>query len=338
MHNAQMSNERSPQISFIVPCYNYARFLPDCLKSIFNLEGSFGYEIIVIDDASTDNTAEVIRSYADPRIRVITHPVNLGHAKTINEGLKEARGAYIARIDPDDRYRPYYLSAVMEKFQAFPDVGMVYGDVALINDRGEITSEGADKEHGGRDFMGNELVRLMEKNFICAPSVIARREAWLKALPAPEWLAFNDWYFTLMMAREYEFYYLDCVLAEYRVHSQNHHHKVVLNKSEEPSIFWLLDRIFNEPEKNPMLEEQKRQARRRIYGAQYLDMANKYFGCGYDADARRCYLQALWHSPANSFDLGILRRLIGTIAGRKIYEASKSSVKSLTSPLTRMWQ
>ena len=195
------------------------------------------------------------------------------------------------RIDPDDRYRPYFLKETIQKLEMYPEVGMTYGDVALINDRGEINVERCDRKHGGRDFKGNELVQLMEMNFICAPSVIARREAWIDALPVPDGLAFNDWYFTLMMARKSEFYYMNRVLADYRVHGENHHHKIVVNKSEEGSIFWLLDRICNEVENDAGLERQKQQARRHIYGAQYLDMANKYFGCGFDADARRCYMR-----------------------------------------------
>jgi glycosyltransferase involved in cell wall biosynthesis len=325
-------------ISFIVPCYNYAHYVPECLNSIFAQTGDFDFEIIVIDDASTDNTAEVIRSFTDERIRVINHPTNLGHAKTINEGLLEARGEFIARIDPDDRYRPHFLAEVMDKFSAHPEVGLVYGDVAMINDRGKVTIERCDSEHGGRDFKGNELVRLMEKNFICAPSVIARRQAWLDALPVPEWLAFNDWYFTLMMARRCEFYYIDRVLADYRVHSENHHRKVVLNKSEEPSIFWLLDHIYSETESSPELEAQKQAAKRRIYGTQYLDMANKYFGCQFDADARRCYLQVLRHRPGHFLDPDIVRRLIGTFIGRQLYETSKSNVKSLFESLARIRQ
>jgi glycosyltransferase involved in cell wall biosynthesis len=317
-----------PLVSFVVPCYNYGRYLGDCLAGIFCQEGRHDFEIIAIDDGSTDNTQEVLRAFADPRLRVVTHPLNRGHVATINQGLSLARGAFIARIDPDDRHRPYFLSAVTEKFRAFPAVGMVYGDVAVMNDRGEITIERCDQEHGGRDFKGNELVRLMEKNFICAPSVTARREAWLNALPVPQWLAFNDWYFTLMMAREYEFYYIDQVLADYRVHDANHHHKVVLSKSEEPSVFRLLDHIFNEPEASPALEEQKQRAKRRIYGAQYLDMANKYFGCGFDSDARRCYMQALRYQAGYCLQPDVLRRLAATFIGRKAYGRSKYLVKS----------
>lgn len=332
-----MNTAHSPLISFIVPCYNYARFLPDCLNSILGQEGNFDFEVIVIDDASTDDTAEVIRKFTgDPRIRVITHATNLGHAGTINEGLMKARGEYIARIDPDDRYCPDFLSHVMEKFYAFPGVGLVYGDVAIIDDGGRIMAERCDRVHGGRDFKGNELVRLLERNFICAPSVIARRAAWLKAWPAPDGLAFNDWYFTLMMAREHEFYYIDKVLADYRVHNSNHHSNIVLNKIEEPSIFWLLDGIFSEQEKTSELEREKQHARRRIYGAQYLNIADKYFGCGYDMDARRCYLMALRYQPTSRLNASLLRRLIATYIGRKAYESLKLSIKIVSAPLARV--
>jgi len=330
-----MANKLSPLISFVVPCYNYARYLPDCLDSILNQEGDFDFEIIIIDDASTDNTAEIIRTFSDPRIRVITHRVNAGHVETINEGLRAARGQFIARIDPDDRYRTDFLAMVMEKFSVYPEVGMVYGDVALINDKGEITVERSDHAHNGRDFKGNELTRLMEKNFICAPTVMARRDAWLNALPVPKGLAFNDWYFTLMMAREYEFYYVNEALADYRVHDANHHQKVVMNKSEEPSIFRLLNQIYSETEKSPELEAQKQRAKRRIYGAQYLDMATKYFGCRYDADARRCYLRALRYRPSYVLNPRVLRHLLGTIIGRKLYESSKKRAQLMVAPLAK---
>src|SRR5438552_2715432 len=136
----------SPLISFLVPCYNYGHFLAACVESVLKLEGGFDWELVLIDDASTDDTAEVIQSFSDPRIRAITHRINLGHARTINEGLGLARGTFIARIDPDDRYRPNFLTAVMEKFEAYPEVGLVYGDVVLIDERGQVTLERCDRE------------------------------------------------------------------------------------------------------------------------------------------------------------------------------------------------
>jgi glycosyltransferase involved in cell wall biosynthesis len=318
-----------PEISFVVPCYNYGRYLPDCLNSILSQEGEFDFEVIVIDDASTDNTLKVIHSYSDSRIRLIRHEKNVGHIGTINEGLRAARGVFVARIDPDDRYRSCFLLRTIEKLKKHQEVGMIYGDVALINDCGEITVERSDDVHEGQDYKGNELVKLMGRNFICAPSVIARREAWLDALPVPEGLAFNDWYFTLMMARKYEFYFLSEVLAEYRVHNSNHHSQIVKNMTEEPSIFRLLDRLYEDEEENKELERQKKRARRQIYSAQYLDMANKYFGYGHETDARRCYLAAIRHQSHLLLRGEVMRRVFGTFIGLDRYEKTKSAIKAL---------
>src|SRR6266446_438755 len=150
-----------PQVSFVVPCYNYGRYLPDCLGSIFAQEGGHDFEVIAVDDASTDNTGQVLREFADPRMRVIRHPKNLGHVATVNEGLSEARGAFIARIDPDDRYRPSFLNITLEKFREFPEVGLVYGDAALIDEHGHTNAERCDRVHSGRDFKGNEFLLLL---------------------------------------------------------------------------------------------------------------------------------------------------------------------------------
>ncbi len=330
-----MGENSGPVVSFVVPCYNYARYLGDCVGSILAQDAPYEYEIILIDDASTDDTSSVIESFRDPRIRRIRHSTNQGHVKTVEEGLSIARGKYVARIDPDDRYRPNFLSLTIDKLERYPEVGAVYGDAAQIDDQGITTAERSDTEHSGHDFKGNELVRLMQCNFICAPSLIARREAWLSALPIPAWLAFNDWYFTLSMARQWEFYYLDSVLADYRVHGSNHHAKVVREKTEEPSIFWLLDQILASREKTTELEDAKQRARRRIYGSQYLDMAEKYFSCNYNDDARRCYLSAFKNQPATFFRPGPFRRFMATLIGRQAYELSKLTVNSSRARLAR---
>jgi glycosyltransferase involved in cell wall biosynthesis len=326
-----MMGNSMPLVSFVIPCYNYARYLGDCLQSIFCQEGNYEFEVIAVDDGSTDNTQTVLQTFADPRMRIINHPVNMGHVVTINDGIRAAQGTFVARIDPDDRYRPYFLSAVLPKFAAFPEVGLVYGDVALINELGEKTAERSDRVHGGQDFKGNELIRLLEENFICAPTVIARREAWQKALPVPDGLAFHDWYFTVLIAREWEFYYIDRVLADYRVHPANHHCKVIRNKTEEPSLFYLLDRVFGETEKIQALEQKKQKAKHRIYGAHYLTLADKYFGFFMNTDARRCYLKTIRYQPQYFLRFAVLRRLLATVCGRRLYEWLKVLVKKKVS-------
>src|SRR5690349_12205302 len=130
--------ELVPRISFVVPVYNMAGFLADCLNSIFAQEGNYDYEVIVIDDASTDASVEAVAAFKDPRIRFYRHRENVGAAGTITEGLTRARGEYVARIDPDDRYRPHFLSRAVEVLEQHPDVGLVFGRIAMIDTSGKI--------------------------------------------------------------------------------------------------------------------------------------------------------------------------------------------------------
>ena len=324
-----------PLVSFVVLCYNHWRFVGECLESILDQEGGYDFEIILVDDASTDGSQEVICAYSDPRIEVVCHGRNLGHIATVHDGLARARGRYIARIDSDDRYRSYYLKEVLGVLEADADVGLVYGNVGLIRGDGERSGASIDDVHGAAPFKGNEFVRLLEKNFVCAPTVIARREAWLGTLPVPQGLAFHDWYFTLMIARKYAFYYVPRELADYRVHAGNLHTAITRDRSEEPSIFWLLDRLFGEREADPALEKVKQGARHRVYGAQYLALANKYFGFEMDADARRCYVAALRHRREYALRLDVMRRLAGSLIGRKAYDMSKSTVNALLTAFSR---
>jgi glycosyltransferase involved in cell wall biosynthesis len=313
----------APRVSILVPCYNYAHYLPDCLASIFALAAAPPFEVVLVDDASTDHTRALLSGLRDARVRVIYNSVNLGHARTIGVAIDAARGQLLARIDPDDRYRPDFLRLTVPMFDRFADVGLVYGDAAVIDAQGQVTTPRSDRRHQGRAFHGNELVPLMEENFICAPTVIARAECWRAALPVPEHLAFNDWYFTLMMARRWAFYFLPDVIAEYRVHGTNFHSRIALDGSEERSVRWLLDRLFAEPEADPALEAAKQAARGRIVASQRVSAAEKYFWFGDYAAARRCYLEALRADLEHTVSARVLRHLLATFLGRNRYEQLK---------------
>ena len=149
-------------------------------------------------------------------------------------------------------------------------------------------------------------------------------EAW----PVPEGLAFNDWYFNVMLARKWEFYYVSAVLADYRVHGSNHHTKISSDGSEERSIMWLLNRIYTEEEKDPSLEEAKQRARSDVYASQYLDFATKYFGHADNRRSRRCYAAAIRRKPKLATNPQVLRRLIATLIPRPIYDGAKDALRS----------
>ena len=313
----------TPLVSFVVPCYNYGRYLRDCLDRIFGQEGGYDIEVIAINDCSTDDTLDILRSYGDPRMRIIDHEVNRGHIFTVNEGLAAATGKYVVRIDPDDRHRPNFLKRTVPIIESHPEVGLVYADVALINAAGEITAPCSDVDHGGRDFKGNELIPLLKKNFVCAPTVLARREAWMEAWPVPDGLAFNDWYFNIMLARKWEFYYVSEVLADYRVHASNHHTKVSGDGSEERSVMYILDRVYSERELDPALEKAKQEAKNEVYASQFVDFATKYFWHADNANSRRCYVEAIRRDRRRLGDPRIIRHLLASFVPRSVYERAK---------------
>ena len=97
-----MNNNSFPKISVIVPCYNYGRFLEQCLNSIL-LQSIDDFEIVVINDCSADETKEVMEQFvSNPKIKIIHHAHNIGFPKTVNEGVRIARGKYIAMVSADD--------------------------------------------------------------------------------------------------------------------------------------------------------------------------------------------------------------------------------------------
>jgi glycosyltransferase involved in cell wall biosynthesis len=320
----------APLISIIVPCYNYGRYLRDCLDRIFAQQGDYEVEVVAINDCSTDDTLQILRSYTDRRLRIIDHDVNRGHVFTMNEGLAAAMGKYVVRIDPDDRHRLNFLSRTVPILEADSEIGLVYADVAQIDAAGNITAQHTDTDHDGKDFKGNELIPLLKKNFICAPTVVARREAWMEAWPIPTGLAFNDWYFNVMLARRWTFYYVSEVLADYRVHGTNHHTTIASDGTEEKSVLWLLDKVYREKERDATVERAKQRAKKEVYASQFLDFAVKYFGYADSKNSRRCYLAAIRAKPGLISNPQVVRQLLASFVPRPIYEKVKRVLRGIS--------
>ncbi|MCO5062872.1 MAG: glycosyltransferase [Rhizobiaceae bacterium] len=115
-------------VTVVIPCYNYARYLPDAVDSALSQEGAL-VNVIVVDDKSTDNSLEVAEQLAasDERVTVIAHRTNKGPVETFNDGLSVADGEYVVRLDADDLLTPGSLKRAIAVMQRFPSVGLVYG-------------------------------------------------------------------------------------------------------------------------------------------------------------------------------------------------------------------
>lgn len=308
-----------PLVSFFVQVYNTGSWAEECLRSILTQAGGYEFDVTVIDDASTDGTGELITAISDSRIRVIHHTRNAGAIPTANEGYAAMRGKYVIRIDSDDRLRPHFLERTVPLLDSNPRIGFVYGDIATMDLNGAVTCEGRMVRRKDRVPLGDEFVPLLLNNFVPAPTTLIRREALLPLLPVPSDLSFLDWYITTGIAESWLTYFVDEVLADYRVHPTNMHGSMIRDRTGERTILRILDALFA----NGVRMEEKRRWRKRIYARNFLVCADQYFGSGMGSDARRCYARAVARQPTLALRADIVRRLLATCVPRPWYDSAK---------------
>lgn len=124
-------------VSVVIPCYKYAHFLEEAVSSVLDGQEGVDVRVLIIDDASPDDSADVARRLAarDPRVDVIVHDTNQGNIATFNEGLLEwADGDYCLLMSADDRATPGALRRAADLLDAHPEVGFVYGRAIWTTD------------------------------------------------------------------------------------------------------------------------------------------------------------------------------------------------------------
>lgn len=199
-------------VSVILPTYNCAHFLPGSLESVLSQTYDF-YEIIVIDDGSTDNTKEVLNQLMQ-KIRYIHLEQNRGLPAARNIGIQSAQGKYIAFLDADDLWLPEKLQTDMEYFDKHPDVSMVYSRHTNIDENGVVL----DGEIKRRLPSGNIFIQLFsEQNFIISSSVVVRKDVFETTGLFDEQL-FNcqDWDMWLRIAFYFKVAGINKPLVKYR--------------------------------------------------------------------------------------------------------------------------
>jgi glycosyltransferase involved in cell wall biosynthesis len=203
----------APIVTVLMTVYNGARFLPEAIGSI-HAQTFAGYELLIIDDGSTDDSLAVIRSLADPRARIVAQNPNRGIRATLNRGLGESRGRYVAIMDQDDIAAPERLARQVAHLEAHPDLGLCGSDVELFGERPGPSWV--------RFFAPPTLrVALLFENPICHPSVMLRQSA-LRAhqLEYPEFPYAEEYALWVRLARLGPIANLPARLLRYRTHTQ----------------------------------------------------------------------------------------------------------------------
>ncbi len=244
-----------PLISVIIPVYNGARTIRETISSV--LAQSFeDLEIIVINDGSTDNTAEILANLPNPKIKVYSFP-NAGPSASRNRGFRLSAGNYIAYLDADDLWAKDKLKKQFQALQQHPAAGVAYCWTHHIDESGQFVRPG-----GKHQAEGNVMGHLLLNNILeHGSNPLIRRQAVAEVGGFDETLrTAEDWDFYIRLAARYEFVVVKKPLIYYRQSPYSCSANVARTEKDALAV---LERVFKEAP--PSLRHLKIQSQANTY-------------------------------------------------------------------------
>lgn len=200
------------RVSIIIPTYNRAMSIGRTIQSALN-QTYKDFELIIVDDNSSDNIHEILSTYDDSRIKYIKHHTNRGAPAARNTGIKNSNGEFIALLDDDDEWLPQKLEKQIKLFDSTKKtVGMVYGGYEIVNNTGKVVKTLLPSKKGDLFHV------LLKSNVIGSPTNLIKRECFEKIHYCDESLkSCQDWDLWLKIAKNYEIEYVPEILARYNL-------------------------------------------------------------------------------------------------------------------------
>lgn len=186
----------APAISILLPAYNCSRYIGQTIDSLLN-QTFTNFELLIINDGSSDNTEQVIQSYSDPRINYLKNDSNKGLVYTLNRGIQEAKGNYIARMDADDIALPTRLQLQKQWLDEHPNTAAVSCTITFIDDKGN--QQGDWKEDKATCTYADIVKTLPKANCIAHPTIMIRKGIALAYLYDPMQVHCEDYDLWLRM-------------------------------------------------------------------------------------------------------------------------------------------
>ena len=201
-----------PLVSVVIASYNMGHYVCQAVDSVLAQDYS-NVEVIVVNDGSVDDTREHLKKYdANERVKIIHQP-NGGQTVAKNRGLQEATGEFIGFCDADNYWLPGKLSRQLDVFAERPDIGVVYGDLSLIDENGNLLPTNPVCRYSGK-ITG----RLLCDNFVTFNTTLIPRTVLKKVGGFDEQLRMGiDYELWLRISVQYEFFYLQEPLVAYRI-------------------------------------------------------------------------------------------------------------------------
>ena len=202
---------KTPIVSIIVPVFNQEKYLGRCIRSLLNLNFKReDYEIIIINDSSTDHTSKIIHAFID-EVNLINNKKNIGLPASLNRGIKEAKGRFIVRVDSDDYVHSEYINILSMHLLINGEINAVCCDYNLVNEEEKIIS---------REKWLNSPIGC---------GIMFRIDDIIKLGLYDEKMLFNeDKDFLIRFLKKYDIYNVPLPLYRYRKHNNN-----ITNQSKE---------------------------------------------------------------------------------------------------------
>lgn len=209
----------NPFFSVIIPAYNKGDLVRKTLASA--LDQTFkDYEVIVVDDGSTDNTADIVKEFTDPRVIYHYQPNSGLPAAARNKGIALSKGRCIAFLDADDIWYPDKLKVCYEAFNQHPDMDLVCHNELIRDISGKFIRN---VSYG--PYTSDMFRRLLFIGNCLSPSAVAvKREALVDGFIFREYANFfaaEDYDLWLRLSRKYKLYFIPEILGEYLLHDKN---------------------------------------------------------------------------------------------------------------------
>jgi hypothetical protein len=211
----------APLVTCVLTAFNYARYVDRAVASALQQRGlpAGAVEVVAVDDGSTDGTLELLEAMGPP-VRVLRQQ-GLGPTVGTYRGIDAARGRYVAFLDADDQWMPDKLARQIALLEARPEVGIVYGDLEIVDGDGRVLQPSNFAWTRQTAAVGRVLGTFLGRNLAATSSILLQTEL-ARSLPhAPDWAWCRDWWVAAHVATTHE---LDCILdpvVRYRMHGSN---------------------------------------------------------------------------------------------------------------------
>jgi glycosyltransferase involved in cell wall biosynthesis len=220
------SAARRPRVSVYIPTRNRAGYLAQCISAILR-QTLEDFELIVSDNASTDNTTEIVAGFDDARLRYYRLPEDIGLMANFNRCVGLARAPYLVCTADDEQLYPDHLQRCVEVLEAHPDVGIVHTAFDIVGPAGEIVAAGVDWTGGPKEDRiesGEEFVlaALASWSRVAASTAVMRTAALPDPLFAYDDYPPADFGLWLKMCLEWHIAFVATPLAAYRIHRGTH--------------------------------------------------------------------------------------------------------------------